>query len=112
MAVLERVPHHEEREEQKQFQHLETGEFTVMPFLNSNAGEIEVQAGDCTDYTINGPVTIILEGFWSIMPTCTIRTDSYVSTGLRKGKEAPSQKQCTMSTTVSMILKLIGSTLT
>ena len=53
MAVLERVPHHEEREEQKQFQHLETGEFTVMPFLNSNAGEIEVQAGDCTDYTIN-----------------------------------------------------------
>ena len=52
-------PHHEEREEQKQFQHLETGEFTVMPFLNSNAGEIEVQAGDCTDYTINGPVTII-----------------------------------------------------
>ena len=59
MAVLERVPHHEEREEQKQFQHLETGEFTVMPFLNSNAGEIEVQAGDCTDYTINGPVTII-----------------------------------------------------
>lgn len=52
MAVLERVPHHEEREEQKQFQHLETGEFTVMPFLNSNAGEIEVQAGDCTDYTI------------------------------------------------------------
>ena len=44
MAVLERVPHHEEREEQKQFQHLETGEFTVMPFLNSNAGEIEVQA--------------------------------------------------------------------
>ena len=60
MAVLERVPHHEEREEQKQFQHLETGEFTVMPFLNSNAGEIEVQAGDCTDYTINGPVTEII----------------------------------------------------
>ena len=65
MAVLERVPHHEEREEQKQFQHLETGEFTVMPFLNSNAGEIEVQAGDCTDYTINGPVTIIFREKWA-----------------------------------------------
>lgn len=49
MAVLERVPHHEEREEQKQFQHLETGEFTLMSFLNSDAGEIEVQAGDGTD---------------------------------------------------------------
>lgn len=64
MAVLERVPHHEEREEQKQFQHLETGEFTVMPFLNSNAGEIEVQAGDGTDYTINGPVTITFREKW------------------------------------------------
>ena len=30
-----------------------------MPFLNSDAGEIEVQMGDCTDYTINCPVTII-----------------------------------------------------
>lgn len=59
MAVLERVPHHEEREEQKQFQHLETGEFTLMPFLNSDAGEIEVQAGDGNDYTINSPVIII-----------------------------------------------------
>ena len=59
MAVLERVPHHEEREEQKQFQHLDTGEFTLMPFLNSDAGEIEVQAGDGTDYTINSPVIII-----------------------------------------------------
>jgi hypothetical protein len=59
MAVLERVPHHEEREEQKQFQHLETGEFTLMPFLNSDAGEIEVLAGDGTDYTINSPVIII-----------------------------------------------------
>mgnify|MGYP000902564456 CR=1 FL=1 len=56
MAVLERVPHHEEREEQKQFQHLETGEFTVMPFLNLNEGEIEVKEGDCTDYIINGIV--------------------------------------------------------
>lgn len=59
MAVLERVPHHEEREEQKQFQHLETGEFTLMSFLNSDAGEIEVLAGDGTDYTINSPVIII-----------------------------------------------------
>ena len=59
MAVLERVPHHEEREEQKQFQHLETGEFTLMLFLNSDAGEIEVLAGDGTDYTINSPVIII-----------------------------------------------------
>ena len=59
MTVLERVPPHEEWEEQQQFQHLNTSEFAVMPFLNSNAGEIEVQAGDCTDYTINGPVTII-----------------------------------------------------
>ena len=59
MAVLERAPHHEEREEQKQFQHLETGEFTLMPFLNSDAGEIEVQAGDGNDYTINSPVIII-----------------------------------------------------
>ena len=30
-----------------------------MPFLNSDAGEIEVQTGNCTDYTINCPVTII-----------------------------------------------------
>ena len=61
MAVLERVLHHEEREEQKQFQHLRTGEFAVMPFLDSYARELEFQAGDCTDYTINCPVTIILE---------------------------------------------------
>ena len=60
MAVLERVLHHEEREE-KQFQHLRTGEFAVMPFLDSYAREIEFQAGDCTDYTINCPITIILE---------------------------------------------------
>ena len=66
MAVLERVLHHEEREEQKQFQHLRTGEFAVMPFLDSYAREIEFQAGDCTDYTINCPVTIILEGNESI----------------------------------------------
>ena len=61
MAVLERVLHHEEREEQKQFQHLRTGEFAVMPFLDSYAREIVFQTGDCTDYTINCPVTIILE---------------------------------------------------
>ena len=58
MAVLERGPHHEERREQ-QFQHPKTSEFAVMPFLNPNAREIEIQAGNCIDYTINGPVTII-----------------------------------------------------
>ena len=47
------------KKEQKQFQHLKTGEFAVMPYLNSYAGEIEFQAGDCTDYTINCSVTII-----------------------------------------------------
>ena len=59
MAVLERIPHHEEREEQQQFQHLEAGEFAVVPLLNPDAGEIEVQAGDCTHYTIDCPVAII-----------------------------------------------------
>ena len=33
-----------------------------MSFLNSDAGDIEIQAGDFANYTINRPVTIILIG--------------------------------------------------